>query len=88
MTDVTLAFEGAKSKILDVVSVADNDAQLRVDDNFVDILILKFGEDFEPESLSRCCDMSLKYLFGLGDILPQGHFEEKIWKLVLGPIVT
>ena len=49
MTDVTLAFEGAKSKILDVVSVADNDAQVRVDDNLVDILMLKFGEDFEAK---------------------------------------
>ena len=47
LTDVTLSFEGAKSKLLDVVSVADNDAQVRVDDNLVDILMLKFGEDFE-----------------------------------------
>ena len=47
MTDLTLVFEDPNSKLLDVVSVADNDAQLRVDDNLVDILILKFGEDFE-----------------------------------------
>ena len=47
MTDATLAFEGAKSKHLDVVSVTDKDAQVRVDDNLVDILMLKFGEDFE-----------------------------------------
>ena len=69
-------------------SVADVDAKKGVDDILLEILKRKFGEDFEPEFLSRCCDMSLKYLLGLGDILPQGHFEDKIWKLVLGQIVT
>ena len=32
-TDVTLAFEDANSKLLDVVSVADVDAMKRVDDH-------------------------------------------------------
>ena len=85
---MTLAFKDSNSILLDAVSVADVDAEKRVDDILFEILKQKFGEDFEPEFLSRCCDMSLKYLFGLGDILPQGNFEEKIWKLVLGPIVT
>ena len=85
---MTLAFKDSNSKLLDAVSVADVDAEKRVDDLSFEILRWKFGEDFEPEFLSRCCDMSLKYLLGLGDILPQGHFEDKIWKLVLGQIVT
>ena len=53
MTDVTLSFEGAKSKLLDIVSVADKDAQVRVDDNLVDILKLKFAQDLEAEIWSR-----------------------------------
>ena len=40
-----LAFEDANSKLLDVVSVADVDAEERVDDNLVEILKLRFGRD-------------------------------------------
>ena len=48
MTDVTLAFEDANSKLRDVVSVADVDAEERVDDSLVEILKLMFWRDFEP----------------------------------------
>ena len=48
LTDVTLAFEDVNSKLLDVVSVADVDAEECVDDNLVKILKLRFGRDFEP----------------------------------------
>ena len=48
-TDVTLAFEDANPKLLDVVSVADVVAKKCVDNSFVKILKLKFGTDFEPE---------------------------------------
>jgi len=47
LTDVPLAFEDANIKILDVVSVADIDAEERVEDSLVEILMLKFGRDFE-----------------------------------------
>ena len=43
---MTLAFEDANSKLLDVVSLADVDAEERVDDNLVEILKLRFGRDF------------------------------------------
>ena len=43
LTEVTLAFEDANSKLLDVVSVADVDAEKRVDDSLVEILKLRFG---------------------------------------------
>ena len=67
---MTLAFKDSNSILPDVISVADDDAEKRVDDILFEILKRKFGKDFEPEFLSRCCDMSLKYLLGLGDILP------------------
>ena len=70
---MTLAFKDSNSILPDVISVADDDAEKRVDDILFEILKRQFGKDFEPEFLSRCCDMSLKYLLGLGDILPQGH---------------
>ena len=50
---MTLAFEDANPKLLDVVSVADVVAKKRVDNSFVKILKLKFGTDFEPEYLSN-----------------------------------
>ena len=50
---MTLAFEDANSKLLDVVSVADVDVKERVDDSLVEIVKVKFGRDFEPEYLSR-----------------------------------
>ena len=40
---MTLAFEDANSKVLDVVIVADVDAEERVDDSLVEILKLRFG---------------------------------------------
>ena len=46
MTDVTLAFEDANSKLLDVVSVAEVDAKERVDDSLVEILKLGLGRVF------------------------------------------
>ena len=49
LTDVTLAFEDADSKIVEVVTVADVDAEERVDDSLVKILKLRFGRDFEVE---------------------------------------
>ena len=52
---MTLAFEDANSKLLDVVSVADVDAEERVDNSLVKILKLKFGQDFEAEVWSRFC---------------------------------
>ena len=42
---MTLAPEDANSKLLDVISVADIDAQERVDDSLVGFLKLKFGEE-------------------------------------------
>ena len=42
---MTLAFEDANSKLLDVVIIADVDAEERVDDSLVEILKLKFGQE-------------------------------------------
>ena len=42
---MTLAFQDAFLKLLDVVSVADVDAEERVDDSLVEILKLKLGRD-------------------------------------------
>ena len=42
---MTLAFEDTNSKLLDVVSIADVDAEERVDDSLVEILKLKFGQE-------------------------------------------
>ena len=55
LTDVALAFEDDNSKLLDVVIVADVDAEERVDNSLVKILKLKFGQDFEAEVWSRYC---------------------------------
>ena len=53
LTDVTLTFEDANSKFLELVSVADFDAKECVDDSLVMILKLMLGRDFELEYLSR-----------------------------------
>ena len=46
---MTLAPEDANSKLLDVVSAADDvDTEERVDDSLVEILKLRFGRDFVP----------------------------------------
>ena len=54
---MNLAFEAGNSKLLDVVSVADVDAEERVGVSLVMILVtilkLKFGQDFEAEMWSR-----------------------------------
>ena len=52
-TNVTLAFKDANSKLLDVVSVADVDVEEWVDDSLVEILKLKFCQDFEAKFWSR-----------------------------------
>ena len=57
---MTLAFEDANSKLLDVVSVAEVDAKERVDNSLVEIMKLMFEEilklkicqDFEANLLS------------------------------------
>ena len=41
LADVTMAFEDAYSKLLDIVSVADVDAEERVDDHLLEILRLR-----------------------------------------------
>ena len=43
LIDVTLACEGANSKLVDVVTVAEVDAEKRVDDSLVQIWKLRFG---------------------------------------------
>ena len=50
---MTLAFEEANSKLLDVVSVADVDADECVDKSLVEILKLWLGRYFEPEFWSQ-----------------------------------
>ena len=59
---MTLAFEDANSKLLDVVSVADVDAEERVGVSLVMILVtilklktlrLRCGQDFEAEVWSK-----------------------------------
>ena len=47
LTDVTMAFEDANLKFLDVVTVADFDGEKYVDDSLVEILKLNLGRDFE-----------------------------------------
>ena len=46
LTDMTLDFEDANSKLLIVACVAD--AEDRVEDSLVEVLNLKFGRDLEP----------------------------------------
>ena len=50
---MTLAFEDANSKLLDVVTVADVDAEERVDDRLFGRDCDIFGQDFEAEIWSR-----------------------------------
>ena len=49
MTDTTLAFEDANAKLLDVVHIADVDAEQLFGDSLVEIFKVKFGRDIEPE---------------------------------------
>ena len=46
---MTLAFEDANSKLLDVVCVADVDVEERVEKSLVEILKLKRGRGLEPK---------------------------------------
>ena len=46
---MTLAFENANSKLFDVVSIGEVDAEERVDESLVKILKLRFGKNLEPE---------------------------------------
>ena len=55
LTELTLAFEDANSKLLDVVNAADNDAEECVDNSLVKILKLVFGSDFLPCFWSQHC---------------------------------
>ena len=57
--DVTMAFEDANLKLLDVVSAADVDAKERVYHSLVENLKMKFGSDFEPEYASKFWRWSL-----------------------------
>ena len=50
---MTLAFEDANSKLLDVVSVADVDANEHIDHSLVEILNLNICQDIESKVLSR-----------------------------------
>ena len=43
LTDATLAFEDSNSKLFDIVSGADVDAEERVEDSLDEILELRFG---------------------------------------------
>ena len=45
---MTMAFEDAYSILLDIVSVANVDAEERVDDHLLEILRLRLEKDFEP----------------------------------------
>ena len=44
---MTLACEDTNAKIVEVVTVADVDAEKRVDEILIEIWKLKFGQDFE-----------------------------------------
>ena len=46
---MTLAFEDANSKFIDVFTVADVDAEERVDNSLVEMLKLTFRRDLEHE---------------------------------------
>ena len=43
---MTLTFEDANSNLLDLLGIADIDAEECVDDSLVDILKLNFGQEF------------------------------------------
>ena len=61
---MTLAFEDANSKLLNVACVADLDAEDRVEDSLVEVLNLKFGRDLEPWLWSWKLVKILRYIFG------------------------
>ena len=51
---MTLAFEDDKSRLRDVVSIAEVDAEEHVENSLVEILKLKRGRGLEPKFWSRC----------------------------------
>ena len=53
LTDVTLAFEDANSKLIDVVSVADVDAKESFKYGLVENLKVNFGHNIGAEVWSR-----------------------------------
>ena len=52
---MTLAWKDANSTLVNVVTVVDVDNEERVGNTLVNILKLKFGQDFEAEVWSRYC---------------------------------
>ena len=71
LTDLTLACENANSKLVEVVTVADVDAEDRVD-SLVEVLNLNFGRDFEPWFGSWKLVKILRYMFGQ-------DFDADVW---------
>ena len=86
LTDLTLDFEGANSKLLDVVVLLM--LILSVDNRLVRILKLKFGRGFEPEYLSRYWSWILMLLKSsvcwcnstLGSVMPLAMFFIRAWQ--------
>ena len=72
LSDMTLAFEDANSKLLNVACVANLDAEDRVEDSLVEVLNLKFGRDFEPWFWSWKLVKILRYMFGQ-------DFDADVW---------
>ena len=50
---MTLACEDASSKLVEVVTVADNDDENRVGNNLLQIWKMRFGQEFEVEIQAR-----------------------------------
>ena len=50
---MTLACEDANSKLVDIVTVADVDDEDHVGNSLLQILELRFGQDFEVEVQAR-----------------------------------
>ena len=80
LTDVTLAFEDDKSKLFDVVSVADVVAEERVD-SLIEILKLKHGRGLEPKFWSKCrCRRFWRWTWVKTLRLESGRgFEAGVW---------
>ena len=76
LTEVTLAFEDANSKLLDVVSVADFDTKECVDERLVYISKLMFDRDFEP----KCQEKILSVMFCQ-------DFEARFWSWIFVKIL-
>ena len=68
---MTLACEDANSKLTEVVTVADVDAEKRVDNSLVQILKLKFGH-------------KTKFLFKLEIIFPRNWPKKRVFFSEIG----